>query len=44
MKYGYGWHIYHLKNGDRNISRVPAGGNGGQIVMVISRFGYGRRV
>ena len=34
-EYGYGWHIYHLKNGDRTFRVYAAGGNGGQIVMVI---------
>jgi CubicO group peptidase (beta-lactamase class C family) len=33
--YGYGWHIYHLKSGDRRYLAYAAGGNGGQIVMVI---------
>jgi CubicO group peptidase (beta-lactamase class C family) len=34
-EYGYGWHIYHLKSGDRTFGVYAAGGNGGQIVMVI---------
>jgi CubicO group peptidase (beta-lactamase class C family) len=35
-EYGYGWHIYHLKSGDRTFRVYAAGGNGGQIVMVIA--------
>jgi CubicO group peptidase (beta-lactamase class C family) len=34
-EYGYGWHINHLSVGDRVFRTYSAGGNGGQIVMVI---------
>ncbi len=34
-QYGYGWHINPLKVGDRIYRSFAAGGNGGQIVMVI---------
>jgi CubicO group peptidase (beta-lactamase class C family) len=34
-EYGYGWHINHLSVGDRVFRSYSAGGNGGQIVMVI---------
>jgi CubicO group peptidase (beta-lactamase class C family) len=33
--YGYGWHLYHFEVGDRSYRAYAAGGNGGQIVMVI---------
>ena len=33
--YGYGWHLYHFEIGDRSYRAYAAGGNGGQIVMVI---------
>jgi CubicO group peptidase (beta-lactamase class C family) len=33
--YGYGWHLYHLTAGGRVYRAYAAGGNGGQIVMVI---------
>jgi CubicO group peptidase (beta-lactamase class C family) len=33
--YGYGWHLYHLTAGGRVYRVYAAGGNGGQIVMVI---------
>jgi len=34
-QYGYGWHIHHLKSGDREYRDFAAGGNGGQFVIVI---------
>jgi len=34
-EYGFGWHINHLRFGDRTFRAYSAGGNGGQIVMVI---------
>ncbi|HEX7518496.1 MAG TPA: serine hydrolase [Chthoniobacterales bacterium] len=34
-EYGYGWHLYHLKSADHSYRVYAAGGNGGQIVMVI---------
>lgn len=34
-EYGFGWHINHLRVGDRTFRAYSAGGNGGQIVMVI---------
>jgi CubicO group peptidase (beta-lactamase class C family) len=34
-EYGFGWHINHLQVGDRVLRGYSAGGNGGQIVMVI---------
>ena len=34
-EYGYGWHINRLKVGDHAFRTYSAGGNGGQIVMVI---------
>jgi CubicO group peptidase (beta-lactamase class C family) len=34
-EYGFGWHINHLHVGDRTFRVYSAGGNGGQIVMVI---------
>lgn len=34
-EYGFGWHINHLHAGDRVLRVYSAGGNGGQIVMVI---------
>ncbi len=33
--YGYGWHLYHFDVGDRTYRAYAAGGNGGQIVVVI---------
>jgi CubicO group peptidase (beta-lactamase class C family) len=33
--YGYGWHLYHWEVGDRSYRAYAAGGNGGQMVMVI---------
>ena len=33
--YGYGWHLYHFEVGGRSYRAYAAGGNGGQIVMVI---------
>ena len=33
--YGYGWHLCHFEVGDRSYRAYAAGGNGGQIVMVI---------
>ena len=34
-EYGLGWHINHLRVGDRVFRTYSAGGNGGQIVIVI---------
>jgi CubicO group peptidase (beta-lactamase class C family) len=34
-EYGFGWHINHLLVGNRSFRVYSAGGNGGQIVMVI---------
>jgi CubicO group peptidase (beta-lactamase class C family) len=34
-EYGFGWHINHLQVGSRVFRAYNAGGNGGQIVMVI---------
>lgn len=34
-EYGYGWHIHRLKVGDRVFRDYAAGGNGGQVVVVI---------
>jgi CubicO group peptidase (beta-lactamase class C family) len=34
-EYGYGWHINHVRVGNRIFRTYSAGGNGGQIVMVI---------
>jgi CubicO group peptidase (beta-lactamase class C family) len=33
--YGYGWHLYHFETDDHSYRAYAAGGNGGQIVMVI---------
>jgi len=33
--YGYGWHLYHFEIGGQSYRAYAAGGNGGQIVMVI---------
>jgi CubicO group peptidase (beta-lactamase class C family) len=33
--YGYAWHLYHLESNGQNYHAYAAGGNGGQIVMVI---------
>jgi len=33
--YGYGWHLLHFEVGDRSYRAFVAGGNGGQIAMVI---------
>jgi CubicO group peptidase (beta-lactamase class C family) len=33
--YGYGWHLYHFEVLGRSYRAYAAGGNGGQIVMVI---------
>lgn len=33
--YGYGWHLYHFEVNGRSYRAYAAGGNGGQIVMVI---------
>lgn len=34
-QYGFGWHINQLHVGDRVFRAYSAGGNGGQIVVVI---------
>jgi CubicO group peptidase (beta-lactamase class C family) len=34
-EYGFGWHINHLQVGNRVFRAYSAGGNGGQIIMVI---------
>lgn len=34
-EYGYGWHSHYLKVGDRVFRDYGAGGNGGQVVVVI---------
>jgi CubicO group peptidase (beta-lactamase class C family) len=34
-EYGFGWHINHLRAGGRDYRVYSAGGNGGQIIMVI---------
>jgi len=34
-EYGFGWHINRLHVGDRVFRAYSAGGNGGQLVMVI---------
>jgi CubicO group peptidase (beta-lactamase class C family) len=34
-QYGFGWHIHELKAGDRTFHDYAAGGNGGQVVIVI---------
>lgn len=34
-EYGFGWHLYHLKSADHTYRVYAAGGNGGQIIMVI---------
>lgn len=34
-EYGFGWHINQLRSGDRVFRAYSAGGNGGQIVIVI---------
>lgn len=33
--YGYGWHLYHFEVEDHSYQAYAAGGNGGQIAMVI---------
>jgi len=33
--YGYGWHLYHFEVGNHGYRGYAAGGNGGQIVIVI---------
>jgi CubicO group peptidase (beta-lactamase class C family) len=33
--YGYGWHMHQLKSGDRVYRDYGAGGNGGQIIIVL---------
>jgi CubicO group peptidase (beta-lactamase class C family) len=34
-QYGWGWHIHHLKVGDRVYTEYEAGGNGGQLVLIL---------
>jgi CubicO group peptidase (beta-lactamase class C family) len=34
-KYGYGWHLYRLPANGRMYSAYGAGGNGGQMVIVV---------
>jgi CubicO group peptidase (beta-lactamase class C family) len=34
-QYGYGWHIHYLKSGGQTYRDYAAGGNGGQVVIVI---------
>ena len=34
-KYGWGWHIVHLKLDDRVYTEYAAGGNGGQLVVIL---------
>jgi len=34
-EYGYGWHIHYLKSGGKVYRDCAAGGNGGQVVIVI---------
>lgn len=34
-QYGWGWHIHHLKIGDRVYREYEAGGNGGQLVLIL---------
>ena len=34
-QYGYGWHIYTLKSGSTSYRAFAAGGNGGQLVIVV---------
>lgn len=34
-QYGYGWHIYHLAVDNHSYKMYGAGGNGGQLVLVI---------
>jgi CubicO group peptidase (beta-lactamase class C family) len=34
-QYGYGWHIHYLKSGGKVYRDYAAGGNGGQVVVVI---------
>jgi CubicO group peptidase (beta-lactamase class C family) len=33
--YGWGWHIQHVKVGDRTFTEYSAGGNGGQLVIFV---------
>jgi CubicO group peptidase (beta-lactamase class C family) len=37
-EYGFGWHINHLRVGDRVFRTFTAGGNGGQLVIVIPQL------
>ncbi len=37
-RYGYGWHIHDLKFGGRVLRDYGAGGNGGQLVIVIPKL------
>jgi CubicO group peptidase (beta-lactamase class C family) len=32
--YGWGWHVHHVKAGDRTFIEYESGGNGGQLVLV----------
>jgi CubicO group peptidase (beta-lactamase class C family) len=34
-EYGWGWHIHHLKVGDRAYTEYESGGNGGQLVAIL---------
>ena len=34
-QYGWGWHIHHLKVGNRVFTEYEAGGNGGQLVLIL---------
>jgi CubicO group peptidase (beta-lactamase class C family) len=33
--YGWGWHILHLRVGNRTYTEYGSGGNGGQLVMIL---------
>lgn len=33
--YGWGWHIHHLRVGDRTYLEYESGGNGGQFVLIL---------
>lgn len=36
--YGYGWHLYRLPWNGRQLDAFGAGGNGGQLVIVVPEF------
>jgi CubicO group peptidase (beta-lactamase class C family) len=37
-RYGYGWHLAELSIGGRKYSVVNAGGNGGQLLIIVPKL------